>query len=59
MYQKYCNLQIENTPRITILLTLYFMNYPMEFLPIKTRTFMPPKDDLWKLIDDYVPALKE
>lgn len=31
----------------------------MEFLPLKTRTFMPPKDDLWKLIDDYVPALKE
>ena len=31
----------------------------MEFLPLKTRKFLPPKDNLFKLLDDYLPHLKE
>jgi len=31
----------------------------MIFLPIKTRKFLPPKDNLFKLLDDFLPALKE
>lgn len=31
----------------------------MIFRPIKTRKFLPPKDDLYSLLDSYLPALKE
>lgn len=31
----------------------------MDFLPIKTRKFLPPKDNLFKFLDDYLPALKD
>lgn len=31
----------------------------MQFIPIKTRKFLPPKDDLFKLLDDSLPKLKE
>ncbi len=31
----------------------------MECLPIKTRAFLPPKDDLFELFDVYVPTLQE
>lgn len=31
----------------------------MIFLPLKTRKFLPPKDDLYNLLDSYLPTLKE
>lgn len=31
----------------------------MQFLPIKTRSFLPPKDDLFKLLNEHLPTLKE
>ncbi|MDR3642819.1 MAG: coenzyme F420-0:L-glutamate ligase [Candidatus Doudnabacteria bacterium] len=31
----------------------------MHFLPIKTRKFIPPKDDLFELLDKHLPKLKE
>lgn len=31
----------------------------MQFLPIKTRKFLPPRDDLFGLLNDYLPKLKE
>lgn len=31
----------------------------MQFLPIKTRPFLPPKDDLYQVIDTHLPKLKE
>lgn len=31
----------------------------MDFLPIKTRKFLPPKDNLFKLLNDHLPALKD
>lgn len=31
----------------------------MDFLPVKTRKFLPPKDDLFSLLDESLPALKE
>jgi len=31
----------------------------MEFLTIKTRKFLPPKDNLFELLDNYLPKLKE
>lgn len=31
----------------------------MNFLPIKTRKFLPPKDDLFSLLKQSLPALKE
>ncbi len=31
----------------------------MEFLPVKTRRFLPPKDDIYELVDDYLPRLKD
>jgi len=31
----------------------------MQFLPIKTRKFIPPKDDIFGLLDNYLPRLKE
>lgn len=31
----------------------------MIFLPIKTRKFLPPKDNLFGLLDQYLPKLKE
>lgn len=30
----------------------------MQFTPIKTRPFLPPKDDLYQLLDDYLPEIK-
>ena len=30
----------------------------MRFIPIKTRLFLPPKDDLYQLLDDYSSKLK-
>lgn len=30
----------------------------MKFLPIKTRKFLPPKDNLYSLLDNYLPKLK-
>jgi F420-0:gamma-glutamyl ligase len=31
----------------------------MLFLPIKTRKFLPQKDDLYNLLDEFLPPLKE
>ena len=31
----------------------------MQFIPIKTRTVLPPKDDLFSVFDEYLPPLKE
>jgi len=31
----------------------------MKFIPIKTRKFLPPKDNLFKLLDDSLPKLKQ
>ena len=31
----------------------------MQFLPIKTRPFLPPKDDIYPILDKYLPRLKE
>jgi len=31
----------------------------MQFIPIKTRKFLPPKDDLYQLLDEFLPPLKE
>ncbi|MCX6816419.1 MAG: coenzyme F420-0:L-glutamate ligase [Candidatus Beckwithbacteria bacterium] len=31
----------------------------MKFLPIKTRKFLPPKDDLYNLLDEYLSVLKD
>lgn len=31
----------------------------MQFIPIKTRKFLPPKDNLYKLLDQHLPQLKE
>jgi len=30
----------------------------MHFIPIKTRLFLPPKDNLYQLLDNYLPSLK-
>lgn len=31
----------------------------MKFTAIKTRPFLPPKDDLYQLLDDYLPRVKD
>ena len=31
----------------------------MKFTPIKTRRFLPPQDDLYQLLDEFLPPLKE
>jgi F420-0:gamma-glutamyl ligase len=31
----------------------------MEFITVKTRPFLPPKDNLWELLDAYVKNLQE
>ena len=31
----------------------------MQFLPVKTRALLPPKDDIFSLLDDYLPKLKQ
>lgn len=31
----------------------------MEFIPVKTRTLLPPKDNLFPVLDKYLPPLKE
>ncbi len=31
----------------------------MKFIPIKTRKFLPPKDDLYKLFNNHLPSLKD
>ncbi len=31
----------------------------MQFLPIKTRPFLPPRDDIFELLDKNLPKLKE
>ncbi len=31
----------------------------MQFLPIKTRRLLPPKDDIYKVLDESLPKLKE
>ena len=31
----------------------------MQFIPIKTRKFLPPKDNLYNLLDEFLPTLKE
>lgn len=31
----------------------------MQFIPIKTRKFQPPKDDIFKLLDESLPKLRE
>lgn len=31
----------------------------MQFLPLKTRKLLPPKDNLYSLLDNHLPALKE
>ncbi|MDD4272080.1 MAG: coenzyme F420-0:L-glutamate ligase [Patescibacteria group bacterium] len=31
----------------------------MEFIKVKTRAFLPPKDDIFKLFDKFLPSLKQ
>jgi dihydrofolate synthase / folylpolyglutamate synthase len=31
----------------------------MKFIPVKTRAFLPPKDDLYELLNESLPKLKE
>jgi F420-0:gamma-glutamyl ligase len=31
----------------------------MQFIPIKTRIFLPPKDDLFQIFDEYISEVKE
>ena len=31
----------------------------MKFIPVKTRAFLPPKDDLYKVMEEYLPRLQE
>ena len=31
----------------------------MKFIPIKTRAFLPPKDNIYNLFDKYLPRLRE
>lgn len=31
----------------------------MQFIPIKTRKFLPPKDDIYDLFENYLPRLRE
>lgn len=31
----------------------------MDFIPVKTRKLLPPKDDLFSVLDTYLPPLKE
>jgi dihydrofolate synthase / folylpolyglutamate synthase len=31
----------------------------MEIIPIRTRTILPPKDDIYQVIDEFVPGLRE
>jgi F420-0:gamma-glutamyl ligase len=31
----------------------------MQFIPVKTRKFLPPKDNLYALLDGHLPKLKE
>lgn len=31
----------------------------MQFIPIKTHAFLPPRDDLYKVMDKYLPRLRE
>lgn len=31
----------------------------MQFIPVKTRKFLPPKDDIFALFDEHLPELKE
>src|SRR5258708_22706784 len=31
----------------------------MQFIKVKTRTFLPPKDDIFNLLDEHLPKLKE
>ena len=31
----------------------------MQLLPIKTRAFLPPRDDIYKLMSDHLPSLAE
>jgi F420-0:gamma-glutamyl ligase len=31
----------------------------MEFIPIKTRPLLPPQDNLFEIMDEYLPDLNE
>lgn len=31
----------------------------MQFIPVKTRVMMPPKDDIYQLLDEHLPSLRE
>ena len=31
----------------------------MKFIPVKTRAFLPPKDDIYNLLDNHLPPLHE
>ncbi len=31
----------------------------MKFIPVKTRAFLPPKDNIYNLLDDHLPPLHE
>jgi hypothetical protein len=31
----------------------------MEFIPIKTRPLLPPEDNLFEVMDEYIKDLKE
>lgn len=31
----------------------------MQFIPVKTRPLLPPQDDIYPVLDKYLPALKE
>lgn len=34
-------------------------NTPMECIPLKTRAFIPPQDDLWAVLDAHLPKLHD
>src|SRR5574340_926334 len=31
----------------------------MKFIPVRTRAMLPPKDDVFKVLDEFLPKLKE
>lgn len=31
----------------------------MKFIPVKTRRVLPPKDDIYPILDDFLPKLRE
>jgi dihydrofolate synthase / folylpolyglutamate synthase len=35
------------------------MDTEMKFIPIKTRTIMPPRDNIYPILDEFLPRLRE